>query len=191
MKYAKGDFQLEKHKVSLCLCFLFSVLCFRICFCLFLCAFSVLSLYLLFCFVFCFVATYLPGRNCSRTLTFFVRFRLLSLSHSLHQPQATTTRRTARCAPDVALSFPLSLLYTTLHAHSLTSRLVLLLLVIFFSFYFFCCSADCFRFAWFCLYLVSSCFNFFSFLSFLLLRTFYVGVLRFFCLFDFCFNFFF
>lgn len=95
MKYAKGDFQLEKHKVSLCLCFLFSVLCFRICFCLFLCAFSVLSLYLLlFCVLLC---CDLPaGKKLFKNVDIFRSFSP-SVSLSL-SPPATGDNNKANCA---------------------------------------------------------------------------------------------
>lgn len=179
MKYAKGDFQLEKHKVSLSLCVLSVRFC--ICFCLFLCAFSVLSLSICFCLVFCFVATYLPGRNCSRTLTFFVRFHLPTLSLSLSPPATGDKNKTnsARCAPDVALSFVLVLCYTllhyTTHTLSLALRLVLLLLLIFIFFIFFAALQTVFVLRVFvcivfCLVLVLISFNFF--LSFLLFRSF-------------------
>lgn len=143
MKYAKGDFQLEKKSTrcrSVCLLFAF-VFVFTMC--------------VLFVSVFCFALLRLTCREEIVQerwhFSFFFTF-CLSPSLSLHQPQANC----ARCAPDVALSFPLfvSFCYTTLHRHSLTlthsitSRLVLLRCLLLFCF---CSSADCFLFACFCL----------------------------------------
>lgn len=115
----------------------------------------VFTMCVLFVSVFCFALLRLTCREEIVQerwhFSFFFTF-CLSPSLSLHQPQANC----ARCAPDVALSFPLfvSFCYTTLHRHSLTlthsitSRLVLLRCLLLFCF---CSSADCFLFACFCL----------------------------------------
>lgn len=155
--------------------FCLSLICF--CFCFYYVCF------ICFCFLFCFVATYLPGRNCSRTLTFFVLFHLLSLSLSVAPPATGELR--ALCPRRCSLfpTFCFFLLHYTTQTFTYTHALDYFAFGPFalFAFVLFLLLSRLFSF---CVFLFVVCFVLFLFsgffLSFFLLRTFSVAVLRFF-----------
>lgn len=166
MKYAKGDFQLEKHKVSLSLCVLSVRFC--ICFCLFLCAFSVFCFVFVYLFLFCVLLFCdLPaGKKLFKNVDIFRSFSpsdAVSVSLSTSHRRQQQNELCALCSRRCSLFRSRSLLYTTtLHyTHTLACFAFGPFAFAYFYFlYFFCCSADCFRFACFCLYCVLSCFSF-------------------------------